>query len=323
MIERILYLPIFEPGTNHDLQRRTKHGLRDALARRGEVREYDYCALPRDRMIADLLTMLRDFAPTLLFMQIQGDDRFMPADLAFIRETFPAMKIVNWNGDFWPEHLTSQPMLDILRHVDLQLVINASVLPTYEQHGIRAAYWQFGYETAVDPLPDVPAYDVVFLGNNYSEKRKELGKLLKSLPCKVGLYGSGWGDLTDGQCTYDFAYGEALYRKAKIAIDDSQWPDATGYTSNRILQAMYAGCFVLHQYVKGLDEHLHLYPGKHYGEFMDLSELPVAVEYWLARDDQRAQIAQAAQAEVFNRHSFDARVTQLFDELLLEVAHAY
>lgn len=320
MIERILYLPIIEPGTNHDLQARTKHGLRDALAKRGLVCEFDYCAPPQGLLMSQLLDLLGEFKPTLLFLQIQGDDRLSPSDLRFIRETYPALQIVNWNGDYWPEHLTSERMLDILRYVDLQLVINASVLPTYTEHGIRAAYWQFGYETAVDPLPDVPAYDVVFLGNNYSDKRRELAAILKALPCKVGVYGSGWGEYTDGQCTYDFAYGEALYRKAKIAIDDSQWPDATGYTSNRILQAMAAGCFVLHQWVDGLSDLMHLYSMEHFGEFHALSDLPAAVAYWLDHEAERTRIAEAGQREVQARHSFDARVSQLFDELLLEVA---
>jgi len=316
----ILYLPIYEPGAHHDVQRTNKHGLRDALAKRGTVTEFDYVAPPQAQVMPELIGLIESTQPDLLFLQLQGTDRVTADDLHRIRENYPALTVVNWNGDFWPEHLTSPDMLALLDNVDLQMVINGSVLPVYAELGINARYWQFGYETATRELPDVPAYDVVFLGNNYSEKRAELYKVLRSLPYKVGIYGSGWPE-SDGQCTYDFAYGEALYRKAKIAIDDSQWPDAEGYTSNRILQAMYAGCFVLHQYVKGMGRYTDLWASVHYAEFNTLEDLPQAVDKWLTHDEMRGIIASTGQRAVTECHSFDERVNQLFDEFLPAVRH--
>lgn len=316
----ILYLPIYEPGAHHDVQRANKHGLRDALGKRGTVTEFDYVAVPQSQVMPELIGLIESTHPDLLFLQLQGTDRVTADDLHRIRDNYPALTVVNWNGDFWPEHLTSPDMLALLDNVDLQMVINGSVLSTYAELGINARYWQFGYETALGELPDVPAYDVVFLGNNYSEKRAELYNVLRSLPYKVGIYGSGWPQ-SEGQCTYDFAYGEALYRKAKIAIDDSQWPDAEGYTSNRILQAMYAGCFVLHQYVSKLEDYASLFADVDYAQFSTLDELPECVAMWLSADKERCEIAQLGHNAVVAYHSFDARVAQLFDEFLPTVRY--
>src|SRR5512133_1874639 len=110
-------------------------------------------------------------------------------------------------------------MLSLCQSFDLQLVAAPDVLPVYARHGINAKFWQIAYEAPVGPLPEVPEYDVVFLGNVISETRRALLEWLRSLDgVKVGIYGD-W-QYADGNCLYDFAFGEALYKKAKIAIAD-------------------------------------------------------------------------------------------------------
>lgn len=318
---RTLYLPIIEPGANHDTALASKHGLRTALSQHGEVRQFDYMALQRVEVLTRTMRLLEDFCPDLLFLQLHGPDWLTPGDLRFIREEYPDMQIVNWNGDYWPHSLTSDGMIDLLREVDLQLVVNASVLPVYRERGVNAAFWPFGYETPVTAIPDTPSHDVVYLGNNYSEKRAELGKVLRSLPCNVGIYGSGW-DKADGDCMYNFAYGKGLYERAKITISDNQFPDAIGYLSNRPFQAMDAGCFVLQQYVDALDGYTGLVDGEHYIGFRELSEIPSLVETWLAKSPERHVIAHNGQRFVQEYHTFEVRVKQLFEVLLPEVQHA-
>lgn len=318
--QRILYLPIIEPGAKHEIALACKHGLRDALAQYGDVKQIDYMALPMDEVRSQIV----DFAPDILFTQLHGPDHLTAADLRAIRAQFPQVRIVNWNGDYHPHSLTSPAMLELLKEVDLQLVINGDVLPTYAEHGINAAYWQFGYETALGELPSAPAYDVVYLGTNYSEKRKELGAVLRGLKgCSVGIYGMGWTD-ADGECTYDFAIGEALYQNARIAISDNQWPESDGYVSNRPFQAMYAGCFVLQQRIANAEARLGMVDGVHVVMFDEVSEIPALVTKWLKKGNEprRRKIAKAGQALVIDQHSFEERVRTLFDELLPEVSRA-
>lgn len=315
-----LYLPIIEPGSNHSVATANKHGLRTALSQYGEVRQFDYMASPREDTLACTVSMLAEFKPDLLFTQLHGPDWLTPDDLRTIRLMFPDMPIVNWNGDYWPHSLTSEGMLELLREVDLQLVVNASVLSTYRQNGVHAAFWPFGYETPVRAVPDTPSYDVVYLGNNYSEKRAELGRILRSLPCKVGIYGSGW-DNADGECLYDFAYGKGLYERSKITISDNQFPDAMGYLSNRPFQAMDAGCLVLQQHVAELYAYTGFIQGVHYTGFQSLEEIPGLVDQML-NSGAREVIAKTAQEFVQQHHSFEVRVRQLIEDLLPEVQRA-
>jgi hypothetical protein len=322
MGERIMMLTIFEPGTYHDRAVANKRGLREAFERIGHTLELDYLAIPSSERGETIFRTIGEFEPSLLFTQIQGPDALSVADLLRIREYYPTLPIVNWNGDVWERGLTTPEMLDILHCVDLQLVINASVLPLYADAGIRAAFWPFGYEPYSTPLPrNVPAFDVVYLANNYSEHRNELGKLLRSLPYRVGLYGGGWTLLDgDGENTYDFTMGEALYRNAKLTISDNQFPSAAGYLSNRIFQAMAAGCFVLQQYVTEIERYTGFVDGVHYIGFREMSELPGLIDKWLADDERRGQIAANGQRFVQAAHNFDVRVRTLFNELLPEVS---
>lgn len=310
---RILYLPIYEPG--FPVQKKQKRGLRDALAKYYVVWEFDYVAYKDkpDELQAELNGIMGVFEPDMLLTQLHGTDIITAPMLQSMRARWPRLVIVNWNGDYWPHSLTSPSMLELLRHVELQLTVNASVLPEYENAGIPAAYWQIGYEEGEWTREMVAKYDVVFLANAYSEQRKQLGEMLLELPCHVGLYGSGWQGETYNS-TYDFAFGSMIYQHAKIAIGDNQFPDAYGFVSNRIFQALSAGgALLLHQRVAGLKELTGIDAGVHYVEWLDFEDLREKIVYYLEHESERREIAERGTRYVRHFHSFDARVHELFD----------
>lgn len=308
---RVLYLPIYEPG--HTAQRANKHGLRDALAAHFWVYEHDYV---NDR--TPLEQLIEMWQPHLLLMQLQGAQTITPAMLARAREAKPDMVVVNWNGDVHERGLIEPSVIALLRHVDLQLTINTAVLPVYEREGITAAYWQIGYEPVPSRLPKAPKYDVLFMGNNYSDKRRELGDLLDSLEDKlgisVGVYGWGW-QYGKGETLYKFAESAALVKNAKIVIGDNQYPDSHGFVSNRLFETLANGGFLLHQRVSGLEELTGITNGKHLVFWETMEDLPKAIAYWLsaAHSKERKAIAKAGQAFVREHHSFDVRVRELFE----------
>ena len=319
---RILYAPLFEPGYPHQTQ--TKRGLREALQQVGLVYEWNY-------LLDDtpgLAERAAAWQPHLILLQLHGIDRINEADLVATRDVCPDAVIVNWNGDVYGEHLISAPMLSLLRHVDLQLVVNASVLPIYAEHGIKAAYWQVAYEptdaaTVAALKARVPAHDVVFLGNAYTRERKQLGDSLRAMrdtnlrSLNIGLYGFGWNQ-SDGSTLYEFNVGAALYQNAAIAIGDNDYLNETGFVSNRFFEALAAGAFLLHQRVNGLEDLTGLKAGVHYAEWQDADDLQRQIQHWLKpkQDAKRREIAAAGQMFVREHHSFEARVKELFEVLL-------
>lgn len=317
---RTLIAPIHAPGTYVERSRRNKHGLPSALAEVGEMYEFDFLSIECDRLDATMRGKLDLFEPDVLFLQIQGTEPITAEMLLGWRRDYPQIRVINWSGDVWEHALTSPEMLNILQYVDLQLVVNASVLPVYAANGIKADYCPFGYETPLTDLPDAPIYDAVFLGNAYSDARHELYKTLRMLPYNVGVYGSGWTN-RETECNYDFAFSEALYRFAKIAISDNQFPDARGYLSDRPFQIMAAdGAVLLQQRVADLETLTGMKDGVHYVEWIDLDDLYIKCVDWLSpgKAYARVKMARNAQRLVFQRHTWEERVKQLVREWLPE-----
>jgi spore maturation protein CgeB len=134
----------------------------------------------------------------------------------------------------------------------------------------------------------------------------------------VGLYGFGW-QRAAGHCQYDFATGAALYKNARIALSDSFIDHQTptrAFVSNRFIQALGAGAFLLQQHCADLEMYTGFRAGTHYVEWKGLRDLMDMLHLFLSRDDERRQIAQAGQRFVYERYTFDALVRQLFAEIL-------
>lgn len=322
---RFLYLPIYELG--HDIQRRGKRGLRNALANAGMVYEFDWLKIANDHGAKYMMDYFRDmidtWEPDIILTQIHTPDpnMFNSASIQNIRHEFPEPGWVNWNGDYHPEDLLSVPNINMCRQFDLQCVVTTSVRSAYAKAGVAWMYWQIGYEES-DAQPDgtTPHYDVLFLGNGYSAERMRLGRLLRQF--NSGIYGS-WGDgfRSDGYNLYDFDAGQRLYRAAKLSVGDNQWGNrAVGFTSNRLFQAMSAGgSMFMQQYIPDLDKLLGLVDGQHYIMWQDMTDLARNIKYWLdpARDAQRQHIADQGRRFIRTHHSFDNRVAELLEVLVV------
>lgn len=310
-----VYVPVFDPSY-HDIAQANKHGLRDAFGKRGTVIELDYVKLDnRERNIREAIEGVK---ADLLWMQ--SAETFSPDYLRSLKADFPGLKIANWMGDPWLSVLTSERMIESAKAVDVQLVVNAACLETYAHAGVNASLWPHSFEPVDEnTLPDVPEYDVVFLGNCRTAARQELERILRALPYRVGIYGSGWQS-AEGNCQYDFATGYALYRKAKLTVSDNDIAETVSYLSDRPFQAWNAGCCVLQQVLPGLLE-IGIRGGYEYGGWSVLEDLPelIAMNLNPHNEEFRQFTARTGQQTVREHHNFDVRVEQLMT--LLEGVH--
>lgn len=314
---RVLYMPIFEPY--HQTHRQHKRGLREALGRVGTVWEWDYLDENKGAVAEDL----QAFNPHLILTQFH--DARWGSLIDQLRALCPQALIVNWNGD--ARGLVEGHYLTMLHKVDMQLVTNAAALKVYEANFIPAAYWQIGYEPRDTVPDDVPAHDVIFQGNCYSAQRKAIERILRATKHNIGLYGFGW-ELSDGNSLYDFGTGEALYQNATIALADAfedGKDEVYGFTSNRLIEALASGAFLMQQHVDGLDEYNGIEAGKHYIEWQTVDELPGLLDYWLSKAaaSRRRDVAKAGQAYALAHFSFDEQVKRLLTEIIptLETQH--
>jgi hypothetical protein len=326
MKEMVLYLPIYEQGWE-GVQHEQKRGLREALAEVAIVCEYDYVGEAARRgqpgMLHELNHLARQsFPPTLIVSQLHNGSLVSADDIRSLRDHLPGVVWVNWNGDFWPENLLSPDGIALATAIDWQLTVNRSALERYRELGINAAYWQIGWEPDGVGQPPGEAHDVVFLASGYSPARQGLVRQIRTWGFDFALHGSGWPEgWSRGSCLYDFRTGCGIYQAAKISIGDSQWPD-TGFVSNRVFQALAAGGAMLaHQWFRGMEE-LGLVDGETCAVWKNAGELREKVDFYLQHPNERRQVAAAGEALALEKHSFTARVRELWGLLGKEAGAA-
>ncbi len=302
---RVLYLPIFEP--QYPAQKVSKHGLRDALVKRGYiVQEFDYLSDKRA-----LEGIVSTFEPHILLSQVHGAHY----DLTRARAVKPDMLVINWNGDVHENNLVSPEVIQWLKdNVDVQLTVNASVLPIYADHDIKAHYWQCAYEPTT--ITQHIQHDVLFLANCYSMARRELGHYLSQHFSNVGLYGVNWGMLGRGDLTYQFDKTASLRAVCGVEIGDNQYKTAQAFVSNRMFDSLANGALLLQQRIIGLEELTGLIDGVHYVAWDEHDDLKEKITYYLSHHEENTTIRNCGQAFVKANHSFDVRVSELFDSII-------
>lgn len=305
---RAVVMDIHEPR----LPARTakERGLAEAMAGTALTWHIDYVNEPYD-----LPAIIRAWQPHLLLVQMHDTSKINAAALRAARAQKPDMVIVNWNGDAHEKGLISPDIMEALREVDLQTVVNLAVMPTYEQEGIRAAYWQIGIKDPAAPhAGPVTTHEVLFQGNCYDERRLAIVETLRSTGLGVGVYGSCPG--SNGNSHYDFAYSRALYERCTVAVSDT-YPGTVGFVSNRLFQALAAGAFVLQEYSERLDELTGLRANEHYVPWFSLEDLKNKVLYFAAPEQIqfRATIAAAGRDFVRINFSYEAQVHKLWQLL--------
>ena len=316
---RVLYLPLFEPGSR--VQKRQKRGLRDALKRHGEVVEIDWLneldAIGRRLLLRKIGRTASELDPTLVLCQFHDAKLLHADDILALRKSARNAQWVNWNRDYRDFGSLRPEDVALASAFDLQLCVSYDAAREHGKRGIRARYWQIGWEpegVGHDPRRWTPRHDVLFQANLHGPKRLALVQALRRNRIRLGLYGKGWPSFWAGGSTlYDFRNGCRLLRAAKVVLGDSLWPRVDGFVSNRLFQSLAAGgALVLQQRFKGLDK-LGLAHGRHLIVWREVQDLLEKIRYWLRpeNDECRRAVAAAGQEFCLRHHSFDVRVIEL------------
>lgn len=321
---RVLCALSYTPRIPH--HRRNKAGWRNAWGRVGLVYDYDYQGRHAQgaNVVQELAAIAQAWQPHIIFTQVHTPSAaFGLETAAHLRSAAPKAVMINWNGDYWPANYLRPDAIEMLRYYDLQLVQNAWVIEPYCEQGICAAFIPHSFEP-VDKLPHSQRYPAVFAGNAYDEWR--VAFVQKLMQWGVTVFGNAKGLQTNGNTLYDYAGQRAVYRHAKVAVSIMHFEQQVhGYVSNRLWEIMAAGgALCLQQHSPGLDELTGLQAGVHYVEWRTLDELHDLIQYYTdpAHEAERARIAKAGHQEVLARHSFDARLDMLIDQILPQVLHA-
>jgi glycosyltransferase involved in cell wall biosynthesis len=307
--------------------RREKRALVSAWERVATVWEFDYY---NEKNPGEYLQNAMDvFKPHLVFSQIHNQNYVTPQMIQNARIASPQTVWINWVGDYWPDKVY-RPNVALWKQFDALLCVNMDVLKEMRQYTNTYPYLNTYEEPDESALPDVEDYDIVFLGNAYSDARYTLWQLMDRLrkDYKVGLFGRVNKRYTpiqaDGVNHYDYAAGRAVYKKAKLAINTNEF-GATGYTSNRFFEIIASGgAMCLHERTPKFGYYVGAKEGTHYSQWNNLADLEAKIRVWLKPENvkRRKQIAKNAQRLAQAKHCGDARVEYVLTEIVPKLAKA-
>lgn len=167
--------------------------------------------------------------------------------------------------------------------------------------------------------PTTYDYDVIFTGayehhREWPYRKKLVNWLHETYGKRFHRYGRPDRDQPDAK----YIMGSDLntvYANAKVVVGDSFCPNfkKTYYWSNRAFEVLGKGGFLIHPYIKGMEdyftdkEHLVFY------EFNNFEQLKKLIDYYLAHNEEREQIRRQGHEHVKANHTFTNRLKHMLE----------
>lgn len=253
-----------------------QQALRDAL--KGICDQYHEHSWARDKRKPgnDLMRLVRDCKPDVVFMQVQHPGVITGK----ILKQYPGIKFFNFSGDVREQ--IPDWYFDVAPYCTT-LFTNTDWVDEMISRGFRARYFQVGFEHNIYKPEGTKEITkpVVFMGNNHGLKFPLSGlrdEMVKRFSKKdwFQVYGRGWPGAID--LNYHQQREAAVYRGAKIGINLSHL-DLGSYTSDRMFRIMGSGCFCLAYRHKGIEKEFEEH--KQLDTWASLDELEALIEFHL------------------------------------------
>lgn len=161
---------------------------------------------------------------------------------------------------------------------------------------------------------------VAFVGSDryhreWAWRRQLLVHMQRTFRSDFVQYGRSGGRLEDHQLA-------DAYATVPVIVGDSCFANRTPlYWSNRIVETLGRGGFLIHPHVKGIEDHYA--DGEHLAlyEVGDVRGLVAAVHHWLDDDEGRLRVSEAGMRRVMERDTFEVRMAEVMADLVVDHPH--
>jgi hypothetical protein len=265
------------------------------------------------RSNSGLLAAMRDGHWDVL-LSIQG--KIDAKTVEILRASNPGLQVVFWWGDI----LTlggRRRVMDIAPHVDRILLSYRGDLESIRALGVtNAELFLFGvsprYHCSVDEsarLPRPPTHGVVLVGTCYPERCSLVRMLRRRLGTPVEIWGRSWRRCRGTHARRAVTLGEAqvIHARARIALN-LHHPGTRDGVNMKYFEIPAVGGFQIVDHQPLMDEPL---ADRGIVTFHDEAELIELVEYYLAHDAERAELAAASRQRVLDADRYAPRLDAL------------
>lgn len=196
-----------------------------------------------------------------------------------------------------------------LTNIDHLFVPSKNWLDRYNEFGPQASYVpQSGYAYCTDKFQysNCNSYDAIFIGADkptathvWHCNRRPILKMFSKC-CRAAK-------ISDQSNTYAQTH---MYKNIPISISIT-WPDAIGYSSNRLYNIAAAGGLAFQNYIPELDKMFTNH--KHVVYYEKEQDIPDLVNHYLKNPEEVLNIKQAARKLFEEKHTGKARVQNMVD----------
>ena len=272
-----------------------------------------------------LLEQARSYKPDLIWLS-GGNREIFPATLERLKREHNC-KLLFIHGDS-PTEFSNPNERAATPLYDLVLVNDKYHGEQWRELGARQVEWlpyssidpEFHVPQPITDVPNDYFCDIGFVGtlvpsNLYSERVAALESLRDF---DLGIWSVHDVPVSLKPFYRGYALGEGnLQVLSSVKICLNTHGDTMRYGVNlRLFECAALGAFQIVDDRPGVAEHFTV--GEHLVTFSDFADLREKVRYYLAHDDERAQMAAAAQAHALAHHRVDQRLARVLD-LLEEV----
>lgn len=277
-------------------------GIRNAF-------EQSWDMMPRAGFEQELLRMVQEKSPTIVFMQLQHPGIISPQ---VAKEIAQLSFVINWSGDI--REKTEGWYLQIGREIQLTCFTNQRDVDTLASKGIPSDYLEIGINPEIYRPLGLPREGIVAMFNNYrgqyplSTYRQHLvGVLKEEFGSLFRVYGNNWGDLSSGDLNGSQIQENEVYNSALIGLNVSHFC-VPRYSSDRLLRCAASGALVMsHQYPE-------MTPWNHLENlvcFQDQSDLINQCRYYLSHPEEATRIAQQGQSLAHSEFTFTSMASSI------------
>lgn len=252
--------------------------------------------------------------------------------MAGVLDTLKKLKIpsVTYHLDLW-FGLQRQKDLDqdpVYRHIEHFFTVDKQMADWFNKetdvkgHYLHAGVFDQECYMAMPVTPRPPQYDrlydVIFVGSKgYHPEWPYRPRLIKELEFHYGRrFMHVGGDGTRMKTTRGDALNQ-LYANTKVVVGDSlcidfKYPE---YWSDRVYETLGRGGFMIHPWIKGMDDDFE--DGKHlvFYKFGDFDDLFKKIDYYNEHPDEREKIRKAGHEHVKKNHTYKNRWEEIIKEV--------
>jgi len=262
-------------------------------------------AIGKRKMNKEIINIVKTERPEYVFFITYGDKIIKDSTLDKIG--ILGSKVIAWFGD--DHRRFDNYSRFVSKHIFCSITTDKEAYKRYKDLCLNVIMSQWASNpNYYKKISSNFKYDVTFVGNIYGDRLEFINFLIEN-GISLHIFSRSFGNFIK----FDDMIKVFNESKINLNFSGSSSESKIKQIKGRVFETTMCGGFLLTEYVEGLEEYFCI--GEEIECFSDRNELLKKINYYLINEEKRKKIAEAGQKASFERHTWEKRLRNVFDEL--------